>query len=170
MTQAWSGVWERASCRWHTLLHVSFLQHWSAPCRRTRCWPSPTPRTASSCGSVWGRPSTPTSRSCRPWFPGPKAQARATRTSCAGSARDPPSRGGAAGFARVAHCPPHGTPRRWLWVTRRAIPSWGNGIALKLPLVLFGTPRRTPKSGRNIPQCSGGGRGGPTRNIFFRDF
>ena len=79
MTQPWSGVWERASCRWHTLMHVSFLQHWSAPCRRTRCWPSPTPRTASSCGSVWGRPLTPTSRSCRPWFPGPKAQARATR-------------------------------------------------------------------------------------------
>ena len=41
---------------------------------------------------------------------------------------------------RGPNAPHMGPPRQWLWMTRRAIPSWENGIALKSPFVHFGTP------------------------------
>ena len=66
---------------------------------------------------------------------------------------------------------PHmGPPGQWLWVARRATPSWGNGIALKSPLVLFGTPKRTAKRARSTTRCSEGGRAGHTRTFFVRVF
>ena len=57
--------------------------------------------------------------------------------------------------------PPTWDPPWWLWVTKRAIPSWGNGIALKSPFVHFFVQSEPGEAQET--QCSMGGKRGATR-------
>ena len=100
-----------------------------------------------------------TSRSCEPSFPplNHKPERPVHRAPGLGvyPLREVPKRGPNA---------PHMGPPRWLWVTRRAIPSWGNHIALKSPFVHFfvqSEPEEAQGAPPNVPWVEKGGRPEP---------